>query len=180
MEGFSRTQTNKAAYRRHRGQRWHTSTLIALGFTLFLFCIWLHPLKLGNPSMAPSFEDGAVVVADRLQKYIREPERTDIVWFTEGEEKLQRVRRIVAMPGEIVSGRNGHLCINGDFLLEENYTEGDTADFAPFTVPAGYVLCLPDNRTYFSGMNVQSYCLKIDDIKGIVHLKIIPERAFYY
>lgn len=172
-----RTETNRAAYRRHRGRRWHTSTLIAILITLFIFCVWLHPLTLGNGSMEPGFEDGAVVLADRLQKFFREPERTDIVWFTEGD--AQRVRRIVAMPGEIVSGRDGHLCINGDFLLDENYTEGETADFEAFTVPEKHVLCLPDNRTFFTGMNVKSYCLKIDDIKGIVHLKIIPERAFY-
>ena len=172
-----RTEKNKPLYRHHRGQRWHMSSFIALCGALFLFCIWLHPLRLGNASMAPTFESRAVVIANRLQKFFRAPERTDIVWFTDGRE--ERVRRIVAMPGETVSGRNGHICINGDYLLEEPYTSGRTADFEPFTVPAGQVLCLPDNRSYFTGMNAVGYCLPFDDIKGIVHIKILPERNYY-
>lgn len=177
MAVIPRTEKNRSAYRRHRAERWLTSTLIALSMTAFLFCVWLHPLTLGSASMEPTFESGGVVLADRLQKFFRTPERTDIVWFRESGDT--RVRRIVAMPGEIVSGRNGHVCINGDYLLEEPYTEGETADFETFTVPERHVLCLPDNRTFFTGVNAPSYCLKIDDIRGIVHLKIIPERAFY-
>ena len=172
-----RTEKNKALYRHHRGQRWHTSTFLALCGALFIFCLWFRPMRLGNASMAPSFEDGAVAVADRLQKYFRAPERTDIVWFTEAG--AERIRRIVGMPGETVSGRNGKVCINGDYLLAEPYTEGATADFEPFTVPAGQVLCLPDNRSFFTGMSAESYCLPVDEIKGIVHLKILPERKYY-
>lgn len=177
MAIIPRTQKNKALYRRHRAERWLTSTALALMAALFLFCVWLHPLRMGNASMAPTFEDKAVVVADRLQKYFRKPERTDIVWFT--EDGTERIRRIVAMPGESVSGRNGHVCINGDYLLEEPYIGSETADFEPFTVPAGQVLCLPDNRIYFTGMSAQSYCLPLGQIKGIVHFKMLPEREYY-
>lgn len=172
-----RTQKNKQQYRRHRAQRWHTSTLIALCAALFLFFVWLRPLRLGNAAMVPTFEEGAVVVANRLEKFFRTPERTDIVWFTDGGS--QRVRRIVAMAGETVSGRNGHVCINGDYIVEEPYIEGDTAAFEAFTVPAGYVLCLPDNRSYFTGVDARSYCLPLGKIKGIVHLKLLPDLAYY-
>ena len=178
MEFLYRTEKNKALYRRHRGQRWHTSTFIALCGALFIFFVWLRPLRLGNDSMAPTFEDRAVIVVDRFQKYFRDPERTDIVWFT--EDGSERVRRIVAMPGETVSGRDAHVFINGEYMLEEPYVETDTVDFEAFTVPEGTVLCLPDNRSYFTGMNAESYCLPINDIKGMVHLKILPERQYYY
>lgn len=177
MPKTTRTEKNTALYRHHRGQRWHTSSLLALMAALFLFCVWLHPLRLGNASMAPTFEDHAVVVANRLEKYFRVPERTDIVWFT--HEGREHIRRIVAMPGETVSGRNGHVCINGDYLLEEPYTSGETADFDAFTVPEGQVLCLPDNRSYFTGVNAAGYCLPLGDIKGLVHIKILPERNYY-
>ena len=177
MAVYSRTEKNKALYRQHRVRRWLTSTLLALAAALFLFCVWLHPLRIGNASMAPTFEDRAVVVADRLEKYLRDPERTDIVWFA--EDGAARVRRIVAMPGETVSGRDGHVCVNGDYLLTEPYIESETADFEPFTVPEGQVLCLPDNRIYFTGMDAETYCLPLSSIKGIVHLKILPERRYY-
>ena len=176
MTFLYRTEKNKALYRRHRAQRWLVSTLLALLALLFIFCVWLRPLRMGNASMSPCFEDGALIVANRLSKFFRMPARTDIVWFT--EDGSERVRRIVGMPGETVSGRDGHLCVNGDYLLEEPYTESATADFEAFTVPQGQVLCLPDNRDFFTGTDAAGYCLAFGDIKGLVHIKLLPEPAY--
>ena len=111
------------------------------------------PTAVSGSSMEPSFSDRDYLLVSR-QAYVfdRAPQRGDVVVFQshlkdeEGREK-KLIKRVVALPGEIVSVENGKVYINGE-ELEETYTaEGITDGVTyPVRVPAGSYFCMGDNR----------------------------------
>ena len=78
------------------------------------------------------------------------PERGDIVTFWDEELNKVLVKRVVGLPGETLSFKNGYTYVNGE-KLDESYLptqgityprhEGDT-----FTVPEGCIFFMGDNR----------------------------------
>ena len=82
------------------------------------------------------------VVADPV------PERGDIVTFWDEEMQRVLVKRVIGLPGETVSFRDGYTYINGE-KLDESYlpTQGITQCANTFTVPEGCIFVMGDNRT---------------------------------
>jgi signal peptidase I len=63
------------------------------------------------------------------------------------QDQTEFIKRVVALPGETVEGRAGHVYINGR-LLQEPYLPPQTltSDFAPVQIPRGSVWVMGDNR----------------------------------
>jgi signal peptidase I len=53
---------------------------------------------------------------------------------------------VVALPGEVVEVRGGHVFINGDPLLEPYAQAFGGPDYGPAQIPEGSVFVLGDNR----------------------------------
>lgn len=63
------------------------------------------------------------------------------------EDHTVLIKRIIALPGETVSGRDGHVYISGEMLVEPYLPRGTfTSTFGPVTVPPGDVWVMGDNR----------------------------------
>ncbi len=57
------------------------------------------------------------------------------------------IKRVVALPGETVEGRDGHVFVNGRLLIEPYLDAGaTTSSFAPVTVPPQRLWVMGDNR----------------------------------
>lgn len=57
------------------------------------------------------------------------------------------IKRVVALPGETVEGKDGHVFVNGRRLIEPYLHAGTTTSgFAPVSVPAGRLWVMGDNR----------------------------------
>ena len=81
------------------------------------------------------------------------PERGDIVTFWDEELNKVLVKRVVGLPGETLSFKNGYTYVNGE-KLDESYlpTQGittlpDSMADKTFTVPEGCMFVMGDNRT---------------------------------
>ncbi len=101
-----------------------------------------------SASMAPTINVGDVIVQNKLAYIIREPQRGDVVCFksTETTGKIF-VKRIVGMPGEHISFKDGYVYINGQKCLEEYLGEDmETNSEKEFDVPDGCYFVLGDNR----------------------------------
>ncbi len=101
------------------------------GFLLFLFCMLMVRSALADwyqvpsSSMYPTLVEGDRVIADRLAydvklpftdvilKHIADPQRGDIVTFSSPEDGVRLVKRLVAVPGDVVEMKDEHLIING-------------------------------------------------------------------
>jgi signal peptidase I len=125
-----------------------------------------NPYRIPSASMEPtlrcarpaagcdaSFSDR--VIANRLAYRFHDPHRGDIVVFEAPEQAAVQcneagtfVKRIIGLPGEVVSERNGVIMIDGS-PLDEPYVDPHRRDSTTRTwprVPAGEYFVMGDNR----------------------------------
>ena len=127
-------------------------------------------------SMLPQLQILDRVVVSKVSYRLHDPHRGDIVVFDNPYPKAQStshdnivrrlgrdigegvgvvqpstdefIKRVIALPGETVEGRQGHVYINGRELLEPYLKpEVVTSTFAPITIPHGQLWVMGDNRT---------------------------------
>ncbi|HYB24871.1 MAG TPA: signal peptidase I [Solirubrobacteraceae bacterium] len=171
----------RAAYRRARGRlhpglAWVLElaliVAVALGVAEGVQAAVVKPFKIPSGSMEPTLKVGQRVLVNRLAFAFHAPQRGDIVVFhppsnlscavavAPGEPCPQGngqpagnyfVKRIIGLPGERISVREGHPVINGHELTDEPYITpcGKAAECnmpVTITVPAGHYFMMGDNR----------------------------------
>jgi len=136
-------------------------------------------------SMIPQLNIGDRVVVSKLAYDLHDPRRGDVIVFDAPpnvqrlhapehhslpyravREVLQSIgvvqpsteeyiKRVIALPGETVQGKDGHVFINGRELVEPYLPPGVvTTDFGPVVVPKGALWVMGDNRTNSSDSRV--------------------------
>jgi signal peptidase I len=147
---------------------WLVTIAVAVAFVLAFQAAVAKPYRIPTPSMEPTlhcakpvehcegrFSDR--VIANRLAYRFRDPERGEIVVFEApaaadrcglGDGGSSFVKRIVGLPGEVVSARDGVIHID-DERLEEPYVaasrRGHQSGSWPRIAP-GHYFVLGDNR----------------------------------
>lgn len=128
-------------------------------------------------SMLPTITDGSDVELKSPRKYGLT--RGDIVSFKNEETGgLYYLKRIVGLPKEQISIKNGVVFINGkalqeDYTLNTLPTFGNTAliDCEGYTIPEDNYMVLGDNRTVSSDSRVLGF-IHEDDIEGVIKTNI--------
>lgn len=130
--------------------------VFAVGIFFFVYLLILRPHKIKGQSMMPNFPDGEYLLTEKVTYYLHNPQRGDVVVFTPPPEVSttdEFIKRVIALPGEDVMVKNGHVFINNKQLVEPYlaptlYTsEGSfLSDGVSFTVPAGKYFVMGDNR----------------------------------
>ena len=176
-----RRETFNTLHRRHNLWRWLFSTALAALFMIFVCFVWFDWVKMGNDSMAPTLHRGDLVLVDRLYKYFWQIERTDMVAYRRPGTGELLIKRVVATGGESVSGREGSLWIDEKYRLnEDEYGAVRTADFDTVEVPEGYVFVLSDDRQYLEDSREADIgCVPLDDIVGVMHIRLLPSLQLY-
>jgi len=77
------------------------------------------PITVSGSSMAPTYESGARNLVNKLSYLRHRPERGDVVVLQLKEEGGLLIKRIIGLPGENLSIRQGHIEINGRRLVDE-------------------------------------------------------------
>ncbi|TPW11848.1 MAG: signal peptidase I [Acidimicrobiaceae bacterium] len=106
------------------------------------------PVTIRSDSMAPTLNDGDVIVIDKLSATWRTPHRGEIVVVRSPDTRGLIVKRVVAVGGDAVGLDDGRLVVNGAFVVEP-YADNDRMEgsyYGPITVPDGSVFLLGDNR----------------------------------
>jgi len=93
-----------------------------------------------------------LVLVDKLGYRFKSISRKDVVVFARPPlappEDKQLIKRVIGLPGELVSGHDGHVFVNNEELVEPyvNPACHGTADFGAVRVPAGRYFVMGDNR----------------------------------
>ncbi|MCR4672125.1 MAG: signal peptidase I [Lachnospiraceae bacterium] len=106
-------------------------------------------VKVPSGSMEETVPAGARMIGFRLSYKFSEPERGDIVIFRYPDDReVDFLKRIIGLPGETVTIRDGLVYINdSEEPLEEDYiTQEVYGDFGPYEVPEDSYFMLGDNR----------------------------------
>jgi len=201
VEGQARSEPGGRSKRSDRGRKtrrtiieWTiligSALLIAILIKTFLFQAFYIP----SESMKPTLNVGDRVLVNKVSYRLHDVNRGDIVVFetppkakdANGEIK-DLVKRVIALPGESFSTRNGGVLINGR-PLKEPYLQKGVQTCAPNTapscsngegdipatkIPAGDILVLGDNRPASKDSRFFGP-IKESSIVGRVFLRIWP------
>jgi signal peptidase I len=98
-------------------------------------------------SMEPNFVDRQWLLVNKLAYRFGDPARGDVIVFMapEGPEK-EFIKRVVGLPGESVTIRDGVVAIDGRPLDEPWLPRRDHSRFGPLVVPPDHYFVLGDNR----------------------------------
>ena len=127
------------------------------------------PIKVNGESMMKTLHDGDIMILNIINYRFNDIERFDIVVVDEGDEYI--IKRVIGLPGEIVTYKNNQLYINGK-KTKENYGSAKTEDFT-YKVKKGTYFVLGDNRTNSMDSRVFG-SFKKKDIVGRTSLTIFP------
>jgi signal peptidase I len=135
-----------------------------------------------SPSMVPTLEVGDRVLVNKLAYKLHDVHRGDVVVFTRppaarngsDSEIKDLIKRVVAVGGDTIEGRDGRVYVNGE-LIDEPYLEPGTRTetLPPMTIPEGQVFVMGDNR---ENSEDSRYFGPIDEdtIVGRAFVKVLP------
>ena len=147
---------------------------VAIGLALGIQAFLVKPYRIPSESMEPTLDVGQRVLVSRFNYKFSDPDRGDVVVFhpPKGAEQqhvrgrprprtrpahgrraqkdsVNFIKRIVAVPGDTLSIRNGHAVVNGK-LQKEGFTRPcapGTCNFPrPIKIPPGHFFMMGDNR----------------------------------
>jgi signal peptidase I len=135
-----------------------------------------------SPSMAPTLEVGDRVLVNKLAYRTHEVRRGDLIVFerppetshgTEGEIK-DLIKRVIAVGGDTIEGRNGEVYVNGELIDEPYIVDGTpTTDLDREVIPEGMVFVMGDNRQNSEDSRVFGP-IDEDTIVGRAVIKVLP------
>jgi signal peptidase I len=122
---------------------------VAVLFCFFLIGFVAQAFRVQGTSMEPQLLDGERIVVNKFVYRFRAIERGDVVvfWYPK-EPSVSFVKRVVALPGDVVELRAGQLVVNG-LEVRESYLPAsfkDNDNLAPTVVRKGYYFVLGDHR----------------------------------
>jgi signal peptidase I len=132
---------------------WIVIVAAALITALLIKTFLLQAFYIPSASMDPTLKIHDRVLVNKLSYHFHEVHRGDIVVFKRppGERDANikdLIKRVIALPGETVEGRDGHVMIDGR-ILHEPYVPPDkpTDNFGPLKIAKNHYWVMGDNRT---------------------------------
>jgi signal peptidase I len=137
--------------------------VLAVTLALFVRTFFVQAFRIPSESMEDTLLVGDFLFANKLiygpklplmdvhLPSIRDPKPGDIIIFKyPGDNKIDYIKRCVAVEGQTVELQDNHLYVDG-VLVDESYSKyvfGSRPDrlFGPYTVPEGHIFMMGDNR----------------------------------
>lgn len=151
--------------------------IVILIIVLVLRTYVFTPIKVNGTSMVPTLDGGEFMLLTKYNK--NDLNRDDIVIVTidRGEAgKEDIIKRIIALPGETISCKDGIIYVNSK-KREEKYGEGVTNDFEKIKLGKDEYFVLGDNRA--TSLDSSEFGpVKKKQIKGKANLVVFPFDEF--
>ena len=106
----------------------------------------LLPVRVAGISMEPTFANNQFNLINRIAYLTGEPERGDIVGIRIAGNRALYMKRIIGLPGEIISIQGGQVHVDGSPLKETYVKKRANWNVAPVTLQPGEYYVIGDNR----------------------------------
>jgi signal peptidase I len=138
---------------------------------VFVVLIYVASFQMvSGPSMNDTLVEGDVLILNKIVYRFSKPQRNDIVVVN--AKSMLMVKRIIGLPGETISYKNGILYIDGKTYKETNITQ-PTYDFSDVKLGDDEYFVMGDNRT--NSEDSRDYgAVKMSSIVGKSSLRIYP------
>lgn len=131
-----------------------TLLLVFAGF-LVIYIFLFRPFQVSGNSMHPTFLDKEYILTNIITLKLSQPKHGDVVVFkAPNDPEKDYIKRIIGIPGDTVSIRNGDVYLNGNMLNQNAYLASAVKTYGgsflrenqPVTVPANSYFVIGDNR----------------------------------
>jgi signal peptidase I len=125
---------------------------------------------------------GDRVLVNKLSYKLHDVHRGDVVVFErppgtstgEDGEIKDLIKRVVAIGGDTIEGRQGDVYVNGEVIDEDYLEPGTPTDNLPLmTIPEGHVFVMGDNRTNSEDSRIFGP-IDEDVIVGRAFIRVLP------
>ena len=108
---------------------------------------YLASYRMANNSMGDTFQKTKFVFVRKDAYLDTDPQLNDLIAFKNPDDRRQTwIKRVVALPGDVIAIQNGTVTINGKPLAEAKTVKKDSSNLPPLTVPKNHCYVLADDR----------------------------------
>ena len=149
-------------------------SLIALAIVLPIRIFIFQPFLVNGDSMIPNFAHGDYLIVDELSYRFGDPARGDVIVFhPPNNSREDYIKRVIALPHDIVGIEEGIVYINGSPLDEPYIEDAPRYTLEEYEVPENNYFVLGDNRNH-SNDSHNGWVLPRQNIIGKAWLSIWP------
>jgi signal peptidase I len=125
------------------------TVLPALIIVLVINMFLAQATRVEGQSMEPNLHDNQRLIIEKISYYFHPPRRGDIIVLRLPNRRSDPlIKRVVALPGEMVEITDGKVLINGQVLDEPYLNQATYQGMPPQVVPENEVFVLGDNRGF--------------------------------
>lgn len=133
--------------------------LLAASVFLVIYIFLFRPFQVSGLSMFPNFEDKEYVLTDLISIRFQNPKLGDVIVFQAPKDADKDfIKRVIGLPRDKVSIKNGSIYVNDQKLNESEYLKDTVMTYGgaflkegqSATVPEGEYFVVGDNRSYSS------------------------------
>lgn len=151
---------------------WVKSIVLALVIVFIIHQFVFNLSRVDGFSMQPTLHDGERLFVNKIVYLLKEPKHSDIVILKDPRngKKQRLVKRVIAVPGDMVEIRDERLYVN-NVQVDEPYTATRIhgMGYGPMYVEEGHYFVLGDNRHLGESLDSRDF--------GLVERKLIEGRA---
>lgn len=133
----------------HEFKGWLKDIILAVVIAFLMVVFLYQPVKVEGTSMQPELLDQERIFVNKFVYHFEEIHRGDIAvfWYPKDPSK-SFIKRVVGVPGDVVSIREGQVYINGQLLEERYVPQGyqDMDSYPTVRVKEGHYYVLGDHR----------------------------------
>lgn len=131
-----------------------STALISLTIFFIFYIFLVQPHRVKGESMTPNFEDGELILTEKVSYRFSTPKRGDVIVFkAPGQNKVDYIKRIIGLPGDHLEINEGSIFINGKRLIED-YEIQVTESEVNLVIGDNQYFVLGDNRSASSDSRV--------------------------
>ncbi|MDB5264757.1 MAG: signal peptidase signal peptidase [Parcubacteria group bacterium] len=151
------------------------AVIIVVPIRLFI----AQPFVVEGESMHPTFESADYLIVDELSYHLHAPQRGDVIVFRyPNDPKVFYIKRIIGLPGETVSVKDGKTTVKKvdgtEIALDEPYVVSEDATYTNDSVlGADQYFVMGDNRPRSSDSRIWGPLPK-KDIVGRAFIRLLP------
>lgn len=157
--------------------------VISLAVFVLVYLFLFQPHQVEGRSMEDTFQNGEYILTDKISYRFREPERGDVIVFhSPQDERVDFIKRIIALPGDRIMIKGSMVYLNGKLLDEPYVKEGISPqdsflrEGVEVSVPSGNYVVMGDNRLHSSDSRKWGFITK-QEIVGRAFFRYWPLDA---
>ena len=127
--------------------------VLALAIFMVVYFFLMQPHQVRGSSMFPNFKDGEYLLTDKISYRLSNPKRGDVIVFEAPPNRREDfIKRIIGLPGEEVTLKEGKIFVNNS-QLNETYLPLSSSTQAGTYLEEEKTTRLKDNEYFVFGDN---------------------------